>query len=575
VVKVEVQSPLFCKQKNIPKMSLVVTQAYLRDIFVPIFLKIKWQNSLLGGIIFVMKTLSNRLLNYILGHKVWSIIFGLIILSIGWYVFLGGERDVTPTFVIVEKGTLKEEVSVTGNVIPFSDVNLAFERGGRVASIPVVVGDKVYRGQILASVSNADLEANLAQARANLKKALAQYQDVKTGTRAEEIILQETQVEKSTLDLVQAKASLVNTIKDSYTKADDAVRNKMYSLFTDPIRYGAKLTFSTESSLQEYIEDGKNITDDNLNSWYRSLEKLDNSSDLENYYKNAESNLASIKSLLDKCAEAVNALSPDSSIEQTQIDTWKSNVSTARTSVDSAIGILVTSYDTYKTGVSSLKISQDQLAIKKAGSTSGELLSAEASYEAAEAAVSSAEAELAKSMIKSPIDGVVTNIDAKLGEIVSANVNVISVISYGDYEVEAFVPEADISKIKIGNKAKTTLDAYGSSIYFDTEIVKIDPASTIIEGVPTYKITLSFITKDDRIRSGMTANLDILTAQKDSVVVVPARAVYGKNGDRYVKIIGLDNTVEEIKVTIGLRGTSGDVEILTGVKVGDKVVTSL
>jgi len=556
-------------------MSLVVTQAYLRDIFVPIFLKIKWQNSLLGGIIFVMKTLSNRLLNYILGHKVWSIIFGLIILSIGWYVFLGGERDVTPTFVIVEKGTLKEEVSVTGNVIPFSDVNLAFERGGRVASIPVVVGDKVYRGQILASVSNADLEANLAQARANLKKALAQYQDVKTGTRAEEIILQETQVEKSTLDLVQAKASLVNTIKDSYTKADDAVRNKMYSLFTDPIRYGAKLTFSTESSLQEYIEDGKNITDDNLNSWYRSLEKLDNSSDLENYYKNAESNLASIKSLLDKCAEAVNALSPDSSIEQTQIDTWKSNVSTARTSVDSAIGILVTSYDTYKTGVSSLKISQDQLAIKKAGSTSGELLSAEASYEAAEAAVSSAEAELAKSMIKSPIDGVVTNIDAKLGEIVSANVNVISVISYGDYEVEAFVPEADISKIKIGNKAKTTLDAYGSSIYFDTEIVKIDPASTIIEGVPTYKITLSFITKDDRIRSGMTANLDILTAQKDSVVVVPARAVYGKNGDRYVKIIGLDNTVEEIKVTIGLRGTSGDVEILTGVKVGDKVVTSL
>ena len=44
-----------------------------------------------------------------------------------------------------------------------------------------------------------------------------------------------------------------------------------------------------------------------------------------------------------------------------------------------------------------------------------------------------------------------------------------------------------------------------------TEVIKIDPAATIIDGVPTYKVTLKFVDQDERIRSGMTANLDILT----------------------------------------------------------------
>lgn len=524
-----------------------------------------------------MKNISKSFLSFIKSHKVWSIICLVVIVAIAWYGIKKSSENIKYETVTVSRGSLLEIVSVTGNVKPLSDVNLAFERGGRVADIAVSVGDTVYAGQALASVSNADLLANVDQAQANLKKALAQYQDVKTGTRAEEITLQNTQVEKSALDLSQAKISLINAIKDSYTKADDAVKNKMYSLFTDAVKYRAKLAFTTDTFLQEDIEDGKDTIADSLDSWYRTLSALGDSSNLETYYNSAKLNLTEIKKLLDKCAEAVNGLSTDASgITQSQIDTWKLNISSARTSVDLAISSLTSNYDAYKTGTTALKISQDQLLIKKAGSTDGQILSAEATYESAQAGVASAEAELAKSIIRSPITGVVTNIDTKLGEIVSANKNVISVISYGEYEVESFIPEADISKVKINNQARTTLDAYGDSVTFDTSVIKIDPSATVIDGVPTYKVTLKFTNADDRIRSGMTANLDIQTNQKDNVLVIPSRVVTTRDDGKYVSVLNPNDEVELLdkKVVTGLRGSDGNIEIVSGLSEGDKVVSS-
>jgi len=511
-----------------------------------------------------MRNISRSFFSFIKNNKIWSLIIGLTIIGVVWYGFFNEENNLTPTFIKVEKGTVKEEVSVTGNVKPFSDVDLAFERGGRVANINVVVGDKVYEGQALASLANADLIANLDQAKANLKIAEVQLGNIQVDEQTKISTVQNSTVDKAVLDLAQIKTTLINTIKDSYTKADDAVRNKIYSLFLNPVRYRANLNFTTDTLLEEQIEGGKDILNSNLDFWYLSLNSLNNLSNLEDYYNTAKTNLISIKTLLDKCAIAVNSLSPDSSDStQDEIDVWKTNISTARTNIDTAIYSLIEIWDEYQAKILALRTAQSDFTVLGV------------SVDQAMAGVASAEAELAKSMIKSPINGIITNIDTKLGEIVSANKNIISIISYGDYEVEAFIPEADIAKIKIGNFASTTLDAYGSDINFDTKVIKIDPAATVIEGVPTYKVTLNFINKDERVKAGMTANLDILTMQKDDVLSLPARVIYSRNGGRYVKILDLKNQVQEVEVSVGLRGFDGLVEIISGLKVGDRVVTSL
>ncbi len=496
-----------------------------------------------------MKNIFTSIGNWVKRHKIWSTIIILVIIGFIWFLTLGKKGPVLPTFVSAEIGNIQEEVSVTGNVKPLSEVDLAFERGGKIASLNVSVGTKVYAGQYLASVSNADLLANLDQAKANLKKVNAGF-----GDNADQV----------SLVFAQAKSSLVNTIKDSYTKADDALRNKVYSLFRDPVKYNAKLAFTTDTFLQEDIEDAKDDLSDSLDSWYRILSRTDISLDLETNYNIAKTNLISIKSILDKCAEAVNGLSPESSgITQTQIDAWKLNVSTARTNVNTAIDTLINSYNSYNSANLSVKISKNSTLAEEAG------------IEQAQASVASTEAELSKTIIRSPISGIITKVDAKLGEIISANKIIISVISYGDYEVETFVPEADISKIKIGDKAKTTLDAYNSDIMFETIVIRVDPAATVIDGVPTYKVILKFTNQDERVRAGMTANLDILTAEKIDVLIVPARAVYTIDNKKYIKILDEIGQAQEREVTVGLRGSDGMVEIISGLSEGEKAVTSL
>lgn len=496
-----------------------------------------------------MKNIFKSLWGFVKTHKFWSVIILLVIIGVGLYFTFSNKGPVVPAYVLVEKGTIRQEVSVTGNVKPLSEVSLAFERGGRVSNLNIKVGDKVSAGQYLASVSSADLSANLEQAKANLKKVKAGLGD---------------NADKTNLNFNQAKSTLVNTIKDSYTKADDSLRNKIYSLFNDPVKYNAKLTFTTDTFLQEDIEEGKDDTSDSLDSWYRILLKTDISNDVETNYSLAKTNLVSLKSLADKCAEAVNNLTAENSgYSQTQIDTWKLSVSTARANINTASDTLNGAYNAYKSTLLSVNISKNST------------LAEEASVEQAEAGVLSAEAELAKTIIHSPITGIVISVDVELGEIVSVNKNIISIISYGDYEVESFVPEADIAKIKIGDIAKTTLDAYGDSILFDTKVVKIDPAATVIDGVPTYKVTLAFVEKDERVKSGMTANLDILTAEKSDVLTVPSRAVYTVDGNKNVTILNSDNTTKEITVVVGLRGSEGMIEIISGLNEGDKVVTSL
>jgi len=498
-----------------------------------------------------MKNKSKSFLNFIRNHKIWSFIILVIIILITWYLIKNNSENIKYTEVTVTRGSLSEIVSVIGNVKPLSDVKLAFERGGRVASINMTVGEKVYAGEVLASVSNADLLANLDQAKANLKKVQAGLGDNALQT---------------TLNFSQAENSLVSTIKDSYTKADDAVRNKMFTLFNDPIKYRASLAFSTDTFLKEDIEEGKDDITDGLDAWSRALAKFSSTSDLEIYYNQAKLNLTNIKKILDKCAEAVNSLTPEGAgATQIQIDGWKLNVSTARTNINTAYDSLISSYDQYKTLSLSVKISKNST------------LAEEASVEQATAGVASAEAELAKSIIKSPIDGVITTMDAKLGEIVPASKNIISIISYGEYQVESFVPEADIAKVKMGNLASTTLDAYGSGVNFETAVIKIDPAATVIDGVPTYKVTLKFSTQDERIKSGMTANLDILTNQKDNVLILPNRVLITKDDGKYVTVLNPADKSEkqEIKIITGLRGSDGNVEIISGLKEGDKVVSSL
>jgi RND family efflux transporter MFP subunit len=165
--------------------------------------------------------------------------------------------------------------------------------------------------------------------------------------------------------------------------------------------------------------------------------------------------------------------------------------------------------------------------------------------------------------------------NAEVGEVVGANTTLVSLISPSVFEIEAYVTETDIASISKGDTASVTLDAYGNDVVFSAEVVRIDPAETVIEGVATYRVVLIFEDAQGLARSGMTANVDIMTGVSENVLAVPARAVFTQNGVKHVRLQNADGSIETVTVTTGLRDSFGDIEIVSGITDGDQVVVFL
>ncbi len=202
------------------------------------------------------------------------------------------------------------------------------------------------------------------------------------------------------------------------------------------------------------------------------------------------------------------------------------------------------------------------------------LATQEAAIKQAQAALQNTQAQLDKNSLRAPFDGLVAKQEAKVGEMAAANTTIVSLISEAKFEIEANVPEADIAKVKISDSANVTLDAYGNEVIFEARVVAIEPAETVIDGVATYKNTFQFVKEDERIKSGMTANIDILTDQRENVIIVPQRAVINQGNGKIIKVLGDDQVVKDVQVETGLRGSDGNIEIISGLNEGDKVVVN-
>jgi multidrug resistance efflux pump len=168
---------------------------------------------------------------------------------------------------------------------------------------------------------------------------------------------------------------------------------------------------------------------------------------------------------LDKISLVVNNAKANANLSQTTLDGWRTDISTARANINTAIANLTAAEEKLKTAQSDLNVAENELALEKAGSVPQQIIGQEAEVEKAEANANNIKAQISKSIIFSPINGIVTRQNTKVGEIISADAAEVSVMSDVKFEIEANIPEADIAKIKISNPAKITLDAYGSNVF--------------------------------------------------------------------------------------------------------------
>jgi HlyD family secretion protein len=139
-------------------------------------------------------------------------------------------------------------------------------------------------------------------------------------------------------------------------------------------------------------------------------------------------------------------------------------------------------------------------------------------------------------------------------------------------EVEVRIPEIDIAKITLGNKANITLDAYGTGAVFPALVTRINPSAFFEGNVPKYTVIATFIGDDARIKNGMTANVSILTKEIPNALVLPVRFVTVIDETHGTVQVSGNGQVKDVPVVLGVRGENGLLEIKQGLTEGETVV---
>ncbi len=511
------------------------------------------------------------ILSKLLKSKIFLGVVSAAIIIIVGFLYIAGKGGNSTTSIQVIRGTIVQDVTVTGKTKSTQDVNLAFERSGRIIRVSSSIGDRVVTGQILAVIDQSGLAAELLQNQASVQGEQARLDQLKRGTRPEEIKIQEAKVANAEALVDNAEKSLADVIQDSFTKSDDAVRNKVDQFFTNGRTSNPQINFQmNDAALELTIKQRRVSVEDMLSVWAVWLTELSFKINLTENARIANYNLRYIRSFLDATSLALSSLGPTPTLTQATISGWKNDVSTARTTINTAISNLSTAEEKLRSAESNLTIAENELALERAGSTIEDIATQEATLRQVQAKVVAVEAELAKTILRSPINGIVTKQDAKVGEIVSANAPLVSVISESDYEIEANVPEVDIGKLALGNPVAITLDAFPNES-FHGRVVHIDPAETIIDGVVNFKVTILFDGPDPRIKSGLTANLSIETLKKENVLVLPQFTVIENDQGTFARKL-VDGKETDMSITIGIRGEDGNVEIISGLQEGDMVL---
>ncbi|MGC9332639.1 MAG: efflux RND transporter periplasmic adaptor subunit, partial [Anaerolineae bacterium] len=218
-------------------------------------------------------------------------------------------------------------------------------------------------------------------------------------------------------------------------------------------------------------------------------------------------------------------------------------------------------------------IAQAQLDLLEAGAADAEIAVAEAQVQQAQVPVDSAQLALDRATLSAPLAGVIARIDVEPGESVSPQMPAMTLVDDSLFAIEADVDEADIGGIAEGQQAKITFDALPDQVLMG-EVLSIAPLASVDLGIVTYRVTISSGTSDLQLRTGMTANVEIIQDHREDVLLVPNEAIAldPTSGRRFVEKKTASGT-QQVEITTGLT-TDVYSQVLSGLEEGDQVVLS-
>ncbi|MBU3979304.1 efflux RND transporter periplasmic adaptor subunit [Patescibacteria group bacterium] len=173
----------------------------------------------------------------------------------------------------------------------------------------------------------------------------------------------------------------------------------------------------------------------------------------------------------------------------------------------------------------------------------------------------------------SPIDGVVTKVHTQAGtSVVAGTTPIVTIVNPDNIFFIAKVGESDIANVASGQKVIIDLDAFEKK-KFRGKVVQVDYAATVSNGNKAYYVKIQLEEKD-KLKLDMSGEAQITTNSRENVIAIPKFTIQEKNGNKYVEVLE-KGKVTQREISTGLKGNGGMIEILSGLRVGEKIILSL
>lgn len=278
----------------------------------------------------------------------------------------------------------------------------------------------------------------------------------------------------------------------------------------------------------------------------------------------------------------------DPSLFQANVDQSTAKLNNAQASfakASSTLNYKRNNYQRYKHLYEKNYVSKDEveLALSNFQQAQAEVAAASAEVNAAKATLENNLTNLRYSKIVSPVDGTVISRAVDVGQTVAASFNTPTLFEVAkdltQMQIETSVSEADIGRVKVGQKVNYTLDGYQDR-KFEGEVTQVRLASTTTNNVVTYTVIVSVDNSEGLVIPGMSANVSILTNRVDNALCVPPQALRfspESNNQKYEKQgvwLQTKNGLKRYNIDIGATDDNHTQIISKEIKVGDKVVVS-
>ncbi len=425
------------------------------------------------------------------------------------------QEDIERLTVPVSAQNVTLRITASGKVVPVQSVNISPKNPGVLSQLYVEQGDRVQKGQILARMDSASIEAQKSQYLANLAQNQAQLAQAVAGNRPQEIAQARARLAQAQAQLTQARVgNRPQEIAQAQAQVDAAQARVNYT--TEQVKRYQYL-YKEGAERKQLLDQA--ISDD----------------------KSAKANLEEAK----KRFSLVQSGSRSEEIAQRQA------------AVNEARAALVLLED----GTRPEEIAQRQAAVASA-----------------EAQLKGVQVQLEDTIIRAPFSGIVTQKYANVGAFVtpttsastSASATSSSIVAVAKgLEILAQVPEADIGRIKPGQQVEIVADAYPDQV-FKGRVRLIAPEAVVEQGVTSFQVRVALDTGLDKLRSGLNVDLTFLGDRVNNALVLPTVSIVTEKGRTGVLVPDENNRPQFREVTIGAQ-IKDQTQILGGVKQGDRI----